>query len=366
MKQLFESLNLAGIPIRNRFVRSATWEGMATDKGEVTDDLVSLMVALANGGVGLIVSSHAYVSCEGQASPWQVGIYEDGLIPGLEKMATAVHDAGGRIILQLAHGGYYASAKLSGAVPFAASDIAGNEKTKRRVMSEQDIADTVSAFAEGARRAKEAGFDGVQIHAAHGYLLSQFLSPAFNRRTDAYGGDITNRSRFLMEVFQRIRETVGNDYPVLIKMNGADYIDDGLVVGDSVQVAQQLSDVGIDAIELSGGVLTSPKLSPSRVKIDSEEKEAYFKAEAARFKSAVDVPLILVGGIRSLPVAERLLTEGTADYFSMSRPLIKEPGLINRWADGDTTRAECISDNRCFMPAMHGKGVCCNVQTKTG
>lgn len=364
MKNLFEPSTIAGIPVNNRFVRSATWEGLATASGEVTDELVNLSAELARGGVGLIVAGHAYVSREGQASPWQTGVYKDELIPGLEKLAAGVHDAGGKIILQLAHGGYFASARLSGETPLAPSDIDEKAKTKRRIMSGQDIADTAAAFAEGARRAKTAGFDGVQIHAAHGYLLSQFLSPAFNRRTDEYGGDIVNRSRFLMEVYHRIRETVGNQYPVLIKMNGADYIDNGLVAADSVQVGQQLAEAGIGAIELSGGVLTSPTLSPSRVKIDSEEKEAYFQAEAELLKASVNVPLILVGGIRSLPVAQRLLDADTTDYIAMCRPLIREPGLIKRWADGDTSPATCISDNRCFMPALRGKGVRCDVRVK--
>ncbi|MDY6824354.1 MAG: NADH:flavin oxidoreductase [Thermodesulfobacteriota bacterium] len=365
MRNLFESSSIAGIPVKNRFVRSATWEGLATASGAVTDELVDILVTLAKGGVGLIIAGHAYVSREGQASPWQTGVYKDELIPGLEKLTAAVHTAGGRIVLQLAHGGCFASAKLSGKMPFTPSGMSDTTKAERRVMTAQDIEDTVAAFAAGARRARAAGFDGVQIHAAHGYLLSQFLSPAFNRRVDEYGGDIAGRCRFLLAVYRRVRETVGRDYPVLVKMNGADYIDNGLTVEDAVQVAQWLASEGIDAIELSGGILTSPKLSPSRAGIDSEEKEAYFRHEAARFKAAIDVPVILVGGIRSLPVAEKLLTDKTADYFSMSRPLIREPDLISRWAAEDTAAAACISDNRCFRPALRGRGVQCDVRQKT-
>ena len=229
----------------------------------------------------------------------------------------------------------------------------------RTEMTVADIQNVVKSYGAAAKRAQNAGFDGVQIHAAHGYLLSQFLSPAFNRRNDAYGGDIRHRARAVVEVLRQIRQAVGRDYPVLVKMNCRDFIENGLVVEDSLEVGKMLESEGIDAIELSGGVLIGGKLSPSRMGIKSEEKEAYFQDDAKAFKRKLRVPLILVGGNRSFQVAERLINEGTADYISMSRPLIREPNLINRWRAGDRSKAACLSDNMCFGPAQKGQGIYC-------
>lgn len=365
MSKIFERTEINGMVLSNRFVRSATWEGMAADDGSVTPKLIATMLDLARGGVGLIISSHAYVRPDGQAGPWQIGIYTDELIPGLREMTTAVHDCGGRIVMQISHAGIFAPEKLTGQAPLVVSDNKEPGKTRREI-TVQDIRELVAAFADGARRAKAAGFDGVQIHSAHGYLLSQFLSPVFNRRRDEYGGDIKNRSRILVEVYRAVREAVGEDYPVLIKMNCSDFVENGLSLEDSLQAARMLADAGLDAIELSGGLLTGGKLSPSRPGIKSEEEEAYFMEEARHFKSAIGIPLILVGGVRSYNVAGRLVEDGVADYISMSRPLIKEPYLISRWKSGDCRRAECKSDNMCFRAGMTGNGICCVSQAQIG
>jgi 2,4-dienoyl-CoA reductase-like NADH-dependent reductase (Old Yellow Enzyme family) len=274
-------------------------------------------------------------------------------------MTAAVHENGGKIVVQLAHAGYFAHPKLTGQTPLAPSNAEGISKTPRNEMSLEDIQNVISAFETAAQRAKAAGFDGVQIHCAHGYLLSQFLSPAFNQRNDEYGSDVQNRARIVLQVLQCIRQAVGEDYPVLIKMNCQDFIENGLSPEDSLETAKMLVSEGIDAIELSGGVLISKKLSFSRLGIKSEDKEAYFQKYAKKFKRQIDVPLILVGGNRSYAVAERLVKEGVADYISMSRPFIREPGLINRWKSGDLSKATCVSDSMCFGPAMKGDGIYC-------
>jgi 2,4-dienoyl-CoA reductase-like NADH-dependent reductase (Old Yellow Enzyme family) len=359
MSELFETSEINGLRLANRFVRSATWEGMATEDGACTPRLSDLMVDLARGGVGLIISSHTYVSPEGQAGPWQLGIYSDEQIPGLQSMVNAVHENGGKIVMQLAHAGFFANEELIGQPPLAPSDVDGFSKSSRREMTVEDIRSVVRAFAAGAARAKAAGFDGIQIHSAHGYLLSQFLSPAFNQRNDEYGGDIRNRSRALVEVLQEIRRTVGKNYPVMVKMNCQDFFKNGLQLEDSLKAGAMLVENGIDAIELSGGVLIGGKLVPSRPGINSEEKEAYFRKEAAAFKEKINVPLILVGGNRSFQVAERLVGGDIADYISMSRPLIREPDLIKRWKAGDLRRAACVSDNMCYEPARNGRGIYC-------
>jgi len=359
MSKLFESSEINGMKLKNRFVRSATWEGMASPEGAVTPQLIETMRALAKGGVGLIISSHAYVRTDGQASPWQIAVFKDDLIPGLREMAAVVHEAGGKIVMQLAHAGHFAAVKLTGQTPLVVSNYEGLAKTPRKEVTAHDIGELVAAFAEAASRAKTAGFDGVQIHSAHGYLLSQFLSPAFNRRTDEYGGTITNRARIHVETVKAIRNVVGNNYPLMIKMNCRDFAENGLDLDDSLVVAKLLSDAGLNAIELSGGMLTGGKLSPSRFGINSPEKEAYFREELRAFKKQIKIPLILVGGNRSFEVAEELVGEGAADYISMSRPFIREPDLISRWKSGDRRKAECKSDNLCFMPALEGKGIYC-------
>jgi len=361
MSILFEASSINGLTLPNRFIRSATWEGLATANGAVTPDLTETMAALARGGVGLIISGHAYVDRVGQAGPRQLGIYSDDLLPGLKKMVSAVHTAGGKIVAQLAHAGYFAAAKLSGLEPWAVSGDVDLVEGQRHTMTTEDIKTTVEAFAAAAERAVKAGFDGVQIHSAHGYLLSQFLSPLFNRRTDAYGGAIANRVRIHQEVLAAVRATVGKDYPVLIKFNCSDFVDGGLALEEALAAAQALQRAGIDAIELSGGLLRSSLMgpSPSRAGVNKPSKEAYHRTEAKAFRGKLNLPLILVGGLRSFEVAEGLVVDGIADYISMSRPLIREPDLIARWRAGDRRPAECKSDNLCFRPGMAGDGVYC-------
>ncbi len=359
MSKLFERSAINGMELSNRFVRSATWEGMAAEDGSVTPKLTETLAALARGGVGLIITSHAYVLREGQAGPWQLGIYKDELIEGLWDLTTAVHENGGKVVVQITHAGNFAAKQLIGRSPLVVSDFEGLSKSPRQEMTIDYIRELVVAFGESARRAKAAGFDGVQIHSAHGYLLSQFLSPAFNRREDEYGGSIENRARIHLETYQAVRKAVGDEFPVLIKLNCQDFAENGLRSEESRTVGRMLAEAGLDAIELSGGLLTGGKLSPSRSGIKSEEQEAYFKEDAQAFKNEINIPLILVGGIRSLEVAEHLVEDGVADYVSMSRPFIREPALINRWKAGDRQRARCNSDNLCFGPGMQGQGIYC-------
>ena len=361
MSTMFESTTINGLTLPNRFIRSATWLGLATAEGAVTPDLTSAMETLAKGGVGLIISGHAYVARAGQAGPRQLGIYSDDLIPGLKEMVAAVHSAGGKIVAQLAHAGYFAASKLSGLTPWAASSEVDLMEGERHTISADDIAGLVQSYADAAKRALAAGFDGIQIHSAHGYLLSQFLSPLFNRRDHQYGGALTNRVRLHLEVIEAVRAIVGANYPVLIKLNCSDFVDGGVTLEDTLAAARELENAGIDAIELSGGLLRTSLMgpSPSRVGINKPAKEAYHQEEARAFKAAVNLPLILVGGLRSFEVAEKLVSEGTADYIAMSRPLIREPDLIARWQAGDRRPAECLSDNLCFRPGMVGDGVYC-------
>ncbi|MCF8105779.1 MAG: NADH:flavin oxidoreductase [Desulfohalobiaceae bacterium] len=359
MSKLFEKTKIKGMELNNRFVRSATWEGLATEDGAVTPALTRKMVELVHGEVGLIISSHTYVSPEGQAGPWQLGIYKDELVSGLKEMTTAVHEAGGTMVMQLAHSGCLARESLTKTRPLAVSAIEGLVDGPVKEADQQDIQALIDAFAAGAARAKKAGFDGVQIHSAHGYLLSQFLSPKFNHRQDEYGGGIENRVRIHQQICRAVREAVGEEYPLLIKMNSRDFAENGLELQDSLAAAKILAASGLDGIEISGGLGLNKTKIPSRMGIDSREKEAYFSQEAKAFREAVELPLFLVGGIRSLDVAEELIENQVVDYISLCRPLIREPDLVKRWKNGDRSRAACVSDNLCFVPARKGLGVYC-------
>jgi 2,4-dienoyl-CoA reductase-like NADH-dependent reductase (Old Yellow Enzyme family) len=339
MNTLFEQSQINRMSLSNRFVRSATWDGLATDEGACTPRMIDLMAKLADGGVGLIITGHAFVHQQGWHQPWQLGIHTDQFIPGLKAMTDAVHEKGGKIVVQLGYGGAYLS------------------KSRATGMTVQDLQEVFKAFGQAALRAKEAGFDGVQIFAAHGFFLSQLLCPRYNDRTDAYGGHIDNRARALMEVLVSVRTAVGPEYPVLVKLNVQDFVENGLTLKDSVRVGVMLQEGGIDAIELSGGLLNNPNLM--RERIGSEEDEAYFKEEARAFKGKIQVPLILVGGIRSYNVAKQLVEAGAVDYISMCRPFIREPDLINRWKAGDLRRTACISCNNCIEQAKKGEGISC-------
>ena len=339
MGTLFEKSEINGMVLSNRFIRSATWEGMATDEGACTPQLIDLMGDLAAGGVGLIISGHAYVRQDGQHSPRQLGIHQDSLIPGLQTLTRSIHEQGSKVVLQLGFGGAYLS------------------RSRIRRMSVQDFQELAEAYGQAAVRARKAGFDGVQIFAAHGFFLSQMLCPRYNDRTDEYGGKIAYRARVLIEVLDAIRNAAGLDYPVLVKLNCRDFVENGLTLGDSIQVASMLEKAGIDAIELSGGLLNNPNIM--RSKIDSEDTKGYFLSEARVFREKIHVPLILVGGIRSYEEAQKLVEEGVVDYISMSRPFIREPGLIKRWKAGDRREATCISCDNCFEPLKKGEGVSC-------
>jgi 2,4-dienoyl-CoA reductase-like NADH-dependent reductase (Old Yellow Enzyme family) len=365
MPMLFETTTIKSMSLTNRFVRSATWEGMAKEDGSCSRKLTDLMVRLAEGGVGLIITSHAYVSRKGQARLSQLGIYSDELVPGLAATAEAVHNAGGRIAVQLAHAGCHADPNLIGRMPLGPSGTKGDGMPNCLEMTGDDFRTVAEDFGRAASRAREAGFDGVQIHAAHGYLLSEFLSPFYNRRNDRYGGSVENRARLLLEVAHNVRDKVGDRFPVMVKMNSEDFVTGGLTMEDMLEVASILESAGIDAIELSGGTMYSGNYIAFRPgRIDTEDKEVYYLEAARKFKERVGVPLMLVGGIRSYAVAERIVREGIADYVSLSRPLIREPGLVNRWRSGDTGKAKCLSDNLCYEPAKAGEGLYCVVEKR--
>jgi 2,4-dienoyl-CoA reductase-like NADH-dependent reductase (Old Yellow Enzyme family) len=359
MGRLFEKSEINGTVMQNRVVRSATFEGMADEEGYPTAGLTDLINDLACGGVGLIITGHTFVQKEGRATPFQLALDRDECVSPIKKMTDSVHRNGGKIFVQLSHAGAFARPCTERLTVLSVSETEGLSGVSCREMSAAEIVDIVCCFGSAARRAKEAGFDGIELHAAHGYLFSQFLSPAFNHRTDAYGGSTKNRVKALVETVREIRNSVGKDYPLVVKMNGKDYIEGGMHEGESVMIGKILAEEGTDGIEVSGGLLTSRTKGPSRRGIESEEQEAYFSREARMIKKETGLPVILVGGIRSMAVAERIVEEGAADFIAMSRPFIREPDLVNRWKNGDCRKSACTSDNLCFRPTLTGKGLFC-------
>jgi len=363
MRELFDETTIKGMVLKNRLVRSATWEGMCEPDGRPTEKLAALYRDLARGGVGLIISGYTFVRPDGKQLPGKMGIHTDAFADEMLALARAVHGERGKIVMQLVHAGGQTDAATAGRQPLAPSAVAVEQFPEvPAAMSLDDIDQVVAAFAAGAGRAREYGFDGVQLHGAHGYLLNQFLSPLTNRRTDKYGGKIENRCRFLMEVYRAVRNQVGDDYPVMIKLNGADNLEGGLELVDAVYAAKMLGAEGIDAIEVSGGTPVSGDLSPARTKIKEPKQEAYNIDLALQIKNVVPCPVMAVGGFRSFEVVERAVSLRGIDYIAMARPFIREPGLAGRWQQGNRTPATCISCNSCFKPGLQEGGIYCVVQ----
>ncbi|HYA13013.1 MAG TPA: NADH:flavin oxidoreductase [Syntrophales bacterium] len=364
MATIFEETAIKGMVLRNRLIRSATWEGMCDQNGRPMERLINWYRDLAQGGIGLIITGYAYVRTDGKHNIGQMGIYTHDFADDYRQMTHAVHEAGGKIAIQLVHGGGQSNEKIAGRKPFAPSVVKVDQFPEiPQELTKDEIDKIVTAFGKAAFRAKMWGFDAVQLHGAHGFLINQFLSPLTNRRTDEYGGSIENRCRFPLEVYRKVRETVGANYPVLIKLNAADFVKGGLEVDDAIYAAKKIADAGIDAIEVSSGTPASGEKSPVRMKITRPIREAYNLELAHRIKKAVNCPVIVVGGFRSYEIVQKAIRTDRIDYVAMSRPLIREPGLPNRWLQGNRNRARCISCNSCFIGGLEG-GIYCVTEKK--
>lgn len=354
MSDPFDSLTIGSISVRNRFMRSATWDSTATDDGEVTDDSLRIIGGLAKGGVGLIVTGYAYVADEGKAAIRQYGVSHDRHIDGMRRLAGAAHEHGARIAVQIAHGGLNLGLLVQkGVVALAPSQI-DDHPWPHRAMTGDEVRATIGAFAAAAARVREAGFDAVQLHGAHGYLMSQFLSPLMNKRTDEWGGSPENRRRFHIEVLKAVRRAVGPDFPVMIKMGLRDRAKGGLPLEEGLAALKALAEAGLDAVEVSTGF--GSRSSAERA---GAPERVYFREDAVAARRVVDTPLMLVGGIRRFETARDIIGSGDADMVSLARPLIRENGLIARWRSGDRAPAKCLSCNKCFSFGIRGEVLEC-------
>lgn len=373
MSVLFKPGNIGKMGLKNRLVRSATEEMHASNEGRITDDYIRFYARLARGGVGLIITGNYGIDVLGRASPRTVLVDNDDMIGDLEKLVKVVHENGAKIVAQLNHVGRQRHPDMEDrATPVAPSAVTVTyTRVKPRAMVESEIEDTIGAFGKAARRAKEAGFDGVQLHGAHGYLINQFLSGYTNRRKDKWGGSVENRRRFLVEVYRTVRGAVGSDYPVMIKINARDPVPHGITLDDTVATCKMLEKLGIDAIEVSDGIDDLIKggiptdvimrnrnlfqkvmmyvLIETLVKRRARLVEGYHLPHAAAVRKSVNVPVIAVGAIRRRATMESALQSGQADYVAMSRPFIRQPNLVNQMAKSDADPVQCISCNRCAL-----------------
>lgn len=383
---------IGNLEIKNRLVRSATMENGATPDGEVTGQLVDVYRQLAEGGAGLIVTGFMNVLLKYRAPGRAMRLDMDDFIPGVKKIADAVHEngRGARVMAQIHLPGRQtphpedAETMMPYIPPAVLAHIARTGKMpepeagrhpepvgpspvydtlfKRtpRELTADEIDEIIDAFAESIRRVEEAGFDGVQFHAAHGWLLSSFLSPYTNQRTDQYGGSTENRARIVTEIYRRGRARVSAGFPILIKMNTTDFMPGGMDGDEAARLGAIFQKTGFAAMETSGGMWEClrrgeealgfpPVLLPeSWTGIKDPDRESYFLSNAEAVKRRTDGVVILVGGNRSFEKTESILQSGAADFISMARPFIRQPDLPNLWLSGEKNRSACISCNACL------------------
>jgi 2,4-dienoyl-CoA reductase-like NADH-dependent reductase (Old Yellow Enzyme family) len=327
---------------------------MGNAKGEPMEQLAQLYSTLAENEVGLIVTSAALVERfklelpEGAGIAYPTYMDRDELAELWKPIVQAVRARGATMAMQIVHPGRQEAPELRlGEPPLAPSAVEVKESgVVPREMTPDEIREMVEKFAQACRRVKEAGFDAVQLHGGHGYLISNFISPYTNRRTDEYGGDTAGRAKFIVDIVRRARELVGDDYPVMIKMNCDDFVPGGITKDEAARIASVIAEGGIDCIEITGGIPDAGEQT-RRKGINKQEKEAYLRPYAETLRPVVSIPLILVGGMRSPRVVEKVLSEGVADMVSISRPFIREPHLLKRWKEGDRKRAKCVSCAKC-------------------
>ncbi len=379
--RVFLPAKLAGISLSNRIIRSATNEGYGDDSGRPRPELADFHARLAKGGAGAIITGFSCVGEGSRGINHQTMIHKDEFIPDYRKIADRVHALGTPIIMQLAHAGRQTSRAVAGARPVAPSAIRDKVFiTLPRALSTPEIERIVSDFAAAAVRAKEAGFDGIQLHAAHGYLLSQFLSPYMNRRKDEWGGSLENRFRIIRRIIEECRKAVGY-FPILAKINASDTRKNGMRPGMALEVARLLEQAGCDGVEVSCGVVEDgfntvrvPRI-PTEAMLEMTDElrklpgplkkvvgwaiphfaarleplENFNVEDAALIKKKVGIPVIVVGGIRRLADIRKIIEDGSADFVAMARPFIIEPDLVMKFASGKSVESRCINCGYCLL-----------------
>jgi NADPH2 dehydrogenase len=318
MPGLFDPIDIKGLRLKNRLVMAPMATGMATAEGEVTDRHIRHYSARARGGVGLIILEHTYVLKNGKLSTGQLGLYADGLIPGLNRLAKAVHKEGSKVIIQLTHAGAKTNSGIIGGQPVGPSNVAPpDSKESPRPLTQAEIKSIALAFADAARRALEAGCDAVELHGAHGFLIGQFLSPYTNRRDDAYGGSLEGRLKFPTEVVMNVRANLESKVPVFYRFGADDMVEGGLTPGEAKLAAPLLERCGVDVLDISGGLGGGGS--------DRYSDQGYFVPLAQSIRESVKIPVIGVGNITEAEYADRIVREGRVDLVALGRKLLSDP-----------------------------------------
>ena len=333
MKRIFEPVELKNLTARNRLIRSATWEGIANPDGSLKEQTYSIYSELAKGGVGAIITGFTSVAPHDHSSDGTMRLCDDALIPQYRKLVDVIHAEGCPVITEIALGDFYREAN--------------GRYTQVEIddMHVDEVRLVIQRFVDAAVRAEAAGFDGVQLHAAHFFFLSRFISPAANHRTDEYGGSTENRSRILLEIMDGIRASAPTLH-VTIKINSSDYMIGGLDRTECIAICKLLDRAGIDSIEISGN---GTSVGGIRVHVN----EGYFAPVAAAVAEEVSCPVIVVGGFRSMDTMEAALNQTKIKFISLSRPLIREPDLPNQMKTGASTVSKCVSCNHCYSSQSH-------------
>ncbi|MDH5733086.1 MAG: NADH:flavin oxidoreductase [Candidatus Bathyarchaeota archaeon] len=320
MPRLFDLIKIGSLQLKNRIVMPPMATGLATTRGEVTEDLIKHYEKRARG-LGLQIVEHSYVLKGGKLSPHQLGIHEDKLAAGLAKLAERIHSLGTPITIQINHAGRVTASDVCGQQPVGPSPIPHSSKHEvPREISRNEIEEMIEAFSSAARRAVEAGFDAVEVHGAHGFLLNQFLSPLSNKRKDEYGGSLENRMRFHSQIIARIKENIGKSFPLLYRLGADDMHPEGLTLQESKVFAQNLEKWGVHAIDVSGGIMGS---RPAHL-----TGPGYYVPLAEAIKSVVNVPVIGVGGIKTPEFADEVIGKNRADLVAVGRAMLADP----KWA----------------------------------
>ena len=368
LHKLFSSFHIGPLKMQNRIVMPPMATNYATPEGFVTERQIAYYVERAKGGVGYITVEHTGVLQQGKASPNMLMISTDEHASQIESLVEAVHGVGGKIVVQINHAGRQTLPSVTGSPivgpsPIPATPIPDPSKSNMpRELSVSEIREITEAFTAAAERVKKAGADGVELHMAHGYLLCSFLSPFSNRRTDLYGGDIHGRARFPVEVLESVRSSVGQDFPIICRLSGDEYVDGGLKIEETKEIAVILEREGADALHISACNAVSGYLNHPPYYVE----EGIFVHLAQGVKSVVDIPVITVGRIRNPAMAEEVLQEGKADLISMGRALIADPHMPSKAKEGRLKEiTPCISCNRCIQTLRKG-AVRCAVNPETG
>ena len=368
MNPLLTPGRIGALEIRNRIVMPPMTTRLSDAEGHVTDDSIAYYMARVRGGVGLITVEMASPTRAGRHRKRELGIYDDRFLPGLRRLTDAIHAGGGKCSIQLGHGGGHTRQDICGETPLAPSPVphpvfeVTNETIVPKEMTLEDIRDTTAAFAAAAARAEKAGFDCVEIHAAHGYLISQFLTPFENRRTDAYGGSLENRARFGLEVLRAVKAAVA--IPVIFRISVDDYFPEGLVPADGIQAAAWAAQAGADALHVAAGHYRSLP-SAARMIPPMQYPDATFLDYAAQVKKQVAVPVIAVGRLGDPQIATAAVADGKADFVSLGRTLIADPEWVAKLERGEPIR-RCLACNTCINEMRGGTQLRCVVNGAAG